>query len=182
MAEAGAIITITQSGSDVVATGSGTINTAALVFQGPVFFPGTGFPSDPLVLLGPTMSTNLIILWTVTSGPSTLGPGGLTDATSGSGSNFGTFEKTFIGLPGGYVSGSSLSATDTWANQTFATLGLTPGTYTWSWGSGATADTLVVQVGSASVPEPSGLVLSGLALLSLGVFGFTRHRLRRCAA
>jgi hypothetical protein len=46
----------------------------------------------------------------------------------------------------GYVSGSSLSATTTWNNQTLATMGLTGGTYTFSWGAGVNADSLVVNI------------------------------------
>lgn len=42
----------------------------------------------------------------------------------------------------------------TFANRTFATLGLTQGTYIWNWGSGANADTFTLNIGSAAVPEP----------------------------
>jgi choice-of-anchor C domain-containing protein len=39
-----------------------------------------------------------------------------------------------------------------------------------------------VSVDPSAVPEPSSLVLGCLAIVSLGLFVCTRHRLRRCAA
>ena len=46
-----------------------------------------------------------------------------------------------------YGSGSALANHMTFASQSFASLGLTPGTYAWTWGSGAYADSVRVQVG-----------------------------------
>jgi hypothetical protein len=43
-------------------------------------------------------------------------------------------------VPAGYTSGSALSETDTYAGKTFASMGLTPGTYVWKWGAFANAD------------------------------------------
>jgi len=37
-------------------------------------------------------------------------------------------------LPTGYTSGSALTTSETWNNTTLAGLGLTDGTYTWTWG------------------------------------------------
>jgi hypothetical protein len=68
-----------------------------------------------------------------------------------------------LNLPNGYVSGSPLSATSTYTSQTFASLGLTPGTYTWTWGSGPTADSFTVQIGA--VPEPTSSLLVCLSLV-----------------
>jgi hypothetical protein len=66
-------------------------------------------------------------------------------------------------VPLGYVSGSALSDTSTYDNQTFSSLGVTPGAYEWTWGSGADADTFTLDV----VPAP--LIGRGLPiLLSVG--------------
>jgi hypothetical protein len=79
-------------------------------------------------------------------------------------------------LPSGYVSGTELSDQTTFSNQTFATLDVTPGTYTYTWGSGATADSLTLVAGSP-VPEPS----TWAALLcSLGILGVVQRFRRAC--
>jgi hypothetical protein len=60
-------------------------------------------------------------------------------------------------VPFGYVSDSSLSDAATYDNETFASLGVTPGTYIWTWGRGPNQKfTLVIP---ASVPEPSTVLL-----------------------
>ena len=55
-------------------------------------------------------------------------------------------------VPRGYVSGTFLSDSATYSDATFATLGVTPGTYVWTWGSGANQNfTLKIPV-----PPPTG--------------------------
>jgi hypothetical protein len=80
-------------------------------------------------------------------------------------------------LPQGYVSGSPLSDTSTYDAETLASLGATPGTYVWTWGSAAADDTFTLQIGPAVpvVPEPSSFALLGgglglLGLISVGTF------------
>ena len=72
-------------------------------------------------------------------------------------------------LPEGCTSGQQLSITSTWDGQTFSTLGLNPGTYVYTWGSGPTADSLTVDVVSPqAVPEPTTLwvaLIGGVAIL-----------------
>jgi hypothetical protein len=81
-------------------------------------------------------------------------------------------------VPTGYVSGTALSATDTYSGQTFVSLGLTPGTYTWTWGTGANADSFKVQIGPAAtaVPEPSTAILAVFEAVAFVTYGWSRHR------
>ena len=53
---------------------------------------------------------------------------------------FGTLNGLELLVPLGYVSGSPLTGTATWTNQTIAGMGFTPGSYLYTWGSGANAD------------------------------------------
>ena len=71
-------------------------------------------------------------------------------------------------MPFHYVSGSLLSTTDTYSSATFSILGLTPGNYTWTWGTGADADSLTVQIGPAAtgVPEPPTSVLAVIGAMT----------------
>ena len=152
-----------QVGSDVVATGSGTIDTAGLTFFDNGGDTAAFEPDAAVASGGPTTFADADIYEGFT-GPTTFGSGDNTFPTSGSGdavSVIGSAGQLF--LPAGYVSGTALSDTDTYANQTFATLGFTPGTYTYTFGSGANADSFVV----TSAPEPalSVLALAGLGLL-----------------
>ena len=47
------------------------------------------------------------------------------------------FEGIVLNVPRGYVSGTALSDLAIYSGKTFATLGVTPGTYLWTWGAGA---------------------------------------------
>ena len=67
--------------------------------------------------------------------------------------------------------GRSLHSLSIWvmAAATLASLGMDLGSYTWSWGSGGTADSLTLNV----VPEPSTA-----ALMVLGIVGLAARRRR----
>src|SRR3954453_1774269 len=79
------------------------------------------------------------------SGPPSFGPGVITDAISGTGDLVAIQllggGPGFVDVPTGYVSGAALSDTATYAGQSFATLGLTPGVYVYNFGSDEDADT-----------------------------------------
>jgi len=57
-----------------------------------------------------------------------------------------------IRLPPGYVAGTPINGTATYSGQSLCGLGLTPGTLTWTWGTGASADSLVLIID----PPPAG--------------------------
>jgi hypothetical protein len=59
------------------------------------------------------------------------------------------------------------TSTGTWNSATFASLGLTPGTYVWTWGSGIHADSFTLQIGPTNgVPETGSTIA-----LMLGAVG-----------
>jgi hypothetical protein len=73
-------------------------------------------------------------------------------------------------VPHGYVSDSFLSDTSTYDNQTFSSLGATPGTYKWTWGTEPNQNfTLVI---GAAVPEPSTWAMMLLGFAGLGFMGY----------
>jgi hypothetical protein len=65
------------------------------------------------------------------------------------------------------MSGAKLSNTMTFTGETFTMLGVKPGTYTYTWGTGANADSLIVEIGA--VPEPASLTLLAVGLAGLGM-------------
>ena len=76
-------------------------------------------------------------------------------------------------VPQGYVSGNPLSGSATFDNATFASLGITPGTYTWTWGTGV--DSFTLQIGPAGVSDAGSTL--GLLLVALGgLFGLSRFK------
>jgi PEP-CTERM motif len=167
---AGLIFTFAQDGPNVDATGVGSLNLAALTTFGPATgSPGVN-PSAASLFLGAPAAYSLPEHGLIV-GPTSFGTGGFTPETTGTGPIFGIDAGgTGIYVPPGYTSGGPLSSTADWANTTFSGLGLTPGTYTWTWGSGATADSLQVVIPSApppTVPEPSSLALLSLGGLAL---------------
>ena len=164
------IATITQVGSDVVATGSGTINTLGLTFK-PSTSGGdhdTGFCAafGPGLGIGPATST-LVDKYTGTiSGPSNFGAGHSFFGASGSGDMVEMAKfASVIDVPSGYVSGNPLSSTSTFSGRTFASMGLTTGTYVWTWGSAPNADSYTLTIGT--VPEPCSAAIIAIAGISL---------------
>lgn len=173
-ADAGYVIDVTQVGSNVVATASGSIDLTGLTFDSTGPSGSVVGPADGTLAFGTLMATT--DQYTGASGPPSFGSGASNVASSGTGDFVGVvLGGRDILVPTGYVSGQSLSGSATWDGTTFAGLGITPGTYTYTWGSGPDADSLTINVG---VPEPSSLVLVGTAALA-GVGLWSRRRRRR---
>src|SRR5262249_56783244 len=62
---------------------------------------------------------------------------------------------SFIDVPLNYVSGAPLSDIATFNNTTISGLFLTPGTYIWTWGTGAHQGTFTLDIiGPSAVPGP----------------------------
>lgn len=158
-------IVMTETGGNVVATGSGSINTAGMNLQ---VLPNTCnvmSPSGRTLCMGSGTAGLYSSLATPLPSFGTGFPAGL---SSSSGHPFFVSDRA-IYLPAGYVSGSALSSTATWNAKTFASLGVTPGTYTWSFGGGVNADSVVLNIVGATAPAsaplppiPSNVALPGV--------------------
>jgi hypothetical protein len=173
-ADAAVIINIVQDGSNVVATGSGSIDTADLTSAGfggnqaGLYAPTAG------VLFGPSPS-GLIIgqRYQGISGPSSFSQTSFIyyGPSSASGDVFGVDGADgILNVPGIYNSNSPLSATEIWDNTSLSGMGLAPGTYVYTWGSGADADTLTVNI--SAVPEPSTWTMMILGFCGLGFLAY----------
>lgn len=184
-AQAAYTITIAQAGSDVVATGAGSINFDALTFYIDNIDPSLISASDGAIIVGPTTPTNDTYYSGITGPAITFGTGGEFFADSGSGGivGLGTFGITnggVVTVPQDYVSGTPLeTSTATWSNVTISGLGLATGAYVWSWGAGATADTFTLDIETTipAVPETVTWVMMLLGLAGLGLMRARRHTL-----
>lgn len=115
------------------------------------------------------------------TGPSSFGSGDFTVSTNGIGDFVGIYvAANQLYVPPGYVSGAALSSSGTWNNTTFATLGVTPGTYVWTWGTGADQNFTLVIEGPGVPDSPVGL--SVIAAVFLMLFGAKQCELRRSSS
>lgn len=166
-AQAAYTVTLTQQGSNVVASGSGTIDLAGLTF----ITSGSTMPEiAPTFATEATGMAGTVDEYSGAQGPVSFGPGVFTSANMGTGDLVGIQQLIgepagFVFVPMGYASEAPLSDTATYAGQSFTSLGVTPGTYVWTWtppGTAATDDIFTLQVAPvAAVPEPASLTLLG---------------------
>jgi len=174
------IIKLTQQGNNVVALGSGSFDLAGLTNDGSTTNGPIGMQPDISAIgTGATPATLDAYSGTIT-GPASFGSGGGALASSGNGDFVEIFADSSPGLsfwvPSGYVSGNALSSSATWDNATFASLGVTPGTYVWTWGTAVGQSFTLDVVKPAGVPEPAALGMFGFGTLLIGALvGLRRH-------
>ena len=176
-AEASVVIDVSEVGGNVVATGGGTIDLSGLtpyLTAGGTAFVWAQFGN--IDIGGPSGVYTDITEYNGVTGPTSFGANIPTQASSSSGDLFGVNGSgpngTGVDVPSGYASESALSGSATFDGQTFASLGLTPGTYVYTWGSGPSADSLTVQIGPAAIPEPVTWATLMLGFAALGLAGF----------
>ena len=86
--------------------------------------------------------------------PSNFGSGSGLPPSSASGSLFGVIYQGGpphnLIVPTGYTSSTQITTSQTFNNTTLATLGLSAGTYSYTWGTGSNADIITVVIGGTS--------------------------------
>ena len=176
-AHAAMTLSIYNEADNVVATANGSIDLTALTFVEN----GANFSSiepDATALLSGEVED--LGVYVGLSGPASWGSGGQSVATSSSGDGFLIVGlQGAIAVPEGYTSGANLSSEAVFSGATIAGLGLTPGSYTYTWGSGPDADSLIVNISAAappSVPEPSTALLGIIGLGAAFAFPLMRTK------
>jgi hypothetical protein len=179
-------VTFRQDGSNVIASGSGSLDTSGLQLIGTGGLDATINPEFSEIILGASAAEAYSVTFLPDQGLG-FGPGENSNASSTSGDYVGLFIQTNdqgqftdplfgqLYVPQDYVSNSFLSDGATWDNSTFASLGLKPGTYRLEWGD-APNQSFTVVVNPLAVPEPPSLALLGAGLL--GVALLRRYKAR----
>lgn len=191
-ANAAYVINFNEVGSTVVMNASGSVNLAGLTRFG-----AGGGPTATLV--GPNSGTVFverpggpnIFIYRGFTGPLSFGPSSNTSAIFDVVSHVFLFSASSpnpglppgrIGLSASYISGTELGTNTALFNGSLASLGLTQGTYTWNWGSGANADSLTINIGTAvppgAIPEPA---IWAMLILGFGAVGGALRRRKRPA-
>jgi hypothetical protein len=151
-----------------VATGSGAVNLTGLTKASTPFGGPSAIAANLGFILTGAPSGGISDGYFGFTGPASFGSGDVFLPNTGSGDLVGI--NGFLGflfVPEGYVSVAALSDSMTFNNATFASLGVTPGTYVWTWGTGVNQN-FTLQIGAAGVPDGGSTVsLLGSALLGL---------------
>ena len=161
-APSGFSVTIIESGGNVVMTASGSLNINDLTPDGSGLGPKAGGgigPNSATFILG--ADGGYFDQYSgFTSTPPNFGSGSGISPSSSSGDVFGCIYQGGpphkLIVPTGYTTGTSISGSQTFNSQTFSSMGLTPGTYTYTWGSGPNEDSINVVIGGTGATGSTG--------------------------
>ena len=184
--QAAIIINMVESGNDVVATLSGSINSlaGASLFQTGAGSQGFNFVRGSSASFqftdGPfAPSSSVYDNYNISIFPASFGSGSAKVATSSTVNTAMTFGAgpPQIWIRQDYVLGTAVTGALTWAGSDFTTLGVDEGTYLWDWGG----DSVTLNIGGsgpgpAPIPEPG--TWAAAALLAGGA-AFARWRRRK---
>ena len=181
-ARAAITIYVYQSGPDVIASYSGSLNLGGLVNQGAGGCAGGTAAVQAVAGTLCVGTGNAVTRYSgFTSGAFTLGGGGAFLANSTTGSRINVASNAVLDLPNGYVGGTTITGSSTWTGQTLVGLGLTAGDRVLTWAS----DSVTLSIGTAppapsaaSVPTLSEYALMALASL-VAMFGIWQSKKRR---
>jgi hypothetical protein len=158
------VINASEVGNDVVFDLTGSVNPGSLVYMS----------NDPGTDLVPMMDPGIALIqmvpsdwagspWTYDSystsefsGPSNFGFGEVIFMASSCGGFPFMFSMPHDGLPfhigfNSLYAGATLHSFMTFANATFGTLEVSPGTYEWTWSTGGVSDNLILNIGPGLV-------------------------------
>jgi len=173
-AHAAYVINLREVGSTLVATGAGSFDLTGLTFVGP----GLGLPELEPALAVISVGADghpPVDVYKGLLGPTSFGSGGQEhpQLVSGPPVELVGF-NTILDVPRGYLSGAAVGTSTSVFAGSFASQGVTPGTYVWKWGQGDHADSLTLNIGG--VPEPATWALM---ILGFGGAGSAMRRARR---
>ena len=170
-----------ETGSGVVLTTSGSLSDETPWTYSGIFnetFSGVVSSSQG----GIGVAYGLYDVYTATfTAPNTFGSGSLVVGDSFSGDNVAIVAVLGqLAVPTGYLWGSPLANAATFSGASFASLGVTDGSY-YSWSIGNDEIELKIGDGGSAVPE-TGTTLAGLALALAGLVTLRQRAGRRGAA
>jgi len=173
-AQAAVTIDVTQVGSNVDFTATGSLNLTDATPDYPSNYGLGVIPGGDNWYIafgdGRTVSTYLMSSAVRPFGTST---SYFSSPSSDSGTNFFIWgdngESAKIGIDSNYVSGGAISSVMEFTSLTLADMGLAPGAYVYA----IPNDTITVVVGETPVPEPASLGLIGVGVAAMG---FLRRR------
>lgn len=182
-AGAALLINIYNNGSDVQLDASGSFNYLP---TGNIYFGGVATYVNPqlgVVGLFPNSYTQLKS-YSLISSPANFGTLGYAypDLDIATDWNF-NLSKTAIVLPSNYTAGTSVSGAATFTGNTIGSLGMTAGTYYYTWGDGVNTDTATLVIsasppgpGPSPVPEPGTWAAAAMLLGGAGFAGWRKRR------
>jgi hypothetical protein len=174
LGSARAVITLTleEDGlGDVTFMGSGTFNPTGLVQQPSDAGAGSVIrPAQSEFQIYPVPS-QLLNIYTGVTAPANFGNGGQTAATGAASGFVISYIDGALGIDERYVDGDAFSTSVLFPDTDLESLGVTPGTYTWSWG-GDSGDSIVLNV-MEPIPEPAGVLV---AMVPVAALVATRRR------
>jgi hypothetical protein len=155
---ASVVVTAREVGNDVIfSSAGGSFNLSAWTYANYGSHSANIDPSAPYVIMGVGAFFTEVYSDPINySAPNSFGSGGRSASSSGTnpsfGEQFGMFEADggqsgLLFVPDGYNSIDLISASSmTFENESFASLGLAEGVYTWSWGIGEDADFFTLRI------------------------------------
>ena len=160
-AQAGYVATLTEQASNVEASGSGALDVTGLTLRGSGFSTATFIsPSSNLVVIGEAPApgsgglSDSYFLPTNTITPPSFGSGSFASG-SGTGGKVGILSSDVLVVPFRYITDTPFTSTATFPGVTFNTLGVTPGTYEWTWGGGLNQN-FALEIGATPLPPFAG--------------------------